>query len=106
MSGWVIDQPRIIKHSKTGQESVSFIISQFIRNSNGYAYMKTYHLMSYGAKVIEQIREMKNISFVCCNCELQFNAKTHKYYPQIFEMSVNCVLPYELEKENDYAESK
>ena len=46
-SGWIIERPRIIKHDKTGRESVSLILVQFMRDSKGYAYMKTYNLISY-----------------------------------------------------------
>ena len=101
LSGWVIDQPRIIKHDKTGKESVSFVIAQFKRDSSGYAYMNTFHLMSYVGPVVETIKKMKKISMIICDCQLQFNAKTHKHYPQVYDLKVECELPYDLDPESE-----
>lgn len=100
-SGWIVTKPRIIKHDKTGQESVSLILVQFMRDSNGYAYYKTYNLISYMTPIIELWKNQDKICFVLCECQLLFNVKTHNYYPQVYDMKIQTTLPYELDEESE-----
>lgn len=101
-SGWVIQKPRIIKHDKTGKESVSLILVQFMRDAKGYAYIKTYNLISYVSTVVDQWKKQENICFVLCNCQLQYNSVRKQYYPQIYEMKIHTELDYlKLEEESE-----
>ena len=100
-SGWIVTKPRIIKHDKTGQESVSLILVQFMRDSNGYAYYKTYNLISYMTPIIDMWKAQDKICFVICECQLLFNVKTHNYYPQVYAMEIKDRLPYELDEESE-----
>lgn len=101
MSGWVIEKPRIIKHDKTGKESVSLILVQFMRDSKGYAYIKTYNLLSYVTPVIDQWKTQKKICFIICDGQLQWNSKTKNCYAQIYDMKVAYELDYELDLESE-----
>jgi len=100
-SGWIIEQPRIIEHDKTGRESASFIIAQFNRDCNGRAYMKTFHLMTYVHTIVDQIKAMKRISFIVCGCQIQHNGKSGRMYPQVYNMKVQRELPIKLEPESE-----
>lgn len=101
MSGWVIEKPHIIKHNKTGKESVSIVLTQFMRDSNGYAYMKTFYLVSYLPTIVKQFKEMKKVVFIICDCQMQFNSKCKIQYPQIYDMKVEYTLSIPLqEREN------
>lgn len=101
LSGWIIDKPMFIRHNNTNKESVSLVLAQFMRDSNGYAYMRTYHLMAFLPNIVEQFKNMIDISFVMCSCQLHFNNKTQKQYPQIYEMSIDCKLPIKLQESEE-----
>ena len=97
-SGWVVQRPRIIKHDKTGKESVSLILVQFMRDSKGYAYMKSYNLISYVTPIVEQWKKQDNICFIICDCQLQWNSKTKQNYPQIYDMKIETTLNIKLDE--------
>ena len=101
LSGWIIDKPRVITHDTLGRESVSFIIAQFNTNSEGFAYAKTFHLMSYVTPIVETIKSLTNISFIICKCQLQYNNKTKRFYPQVYELKVADKLAYPLDQESE-----
>jgi len=97
-SGWVVQRPRIIKHDKTGKESVSLILVQFMRDSKGYAYMKSYNLISYVTPIVEQWKKQDNICFIICDCQMQWNSKTKQNYPQIYDMKIETTLNIKLDE--------
>ncbi|MBO7715218.1 MAG: hypothetical protein J6S85_16740 [Methanobrevibacter sp.] len=97
-SGWVVQRPRIIKHDKTGKESVSLILVQFMRDGKGYAYMKSYNLISYVIPIIEQWKKQDNICFIICDCQMQWNSKTKQNYPQIYDMKIETTLNIKLDE--------
>lgn len=97
-SGWVIEKPHIIKHDKTGKESVSLILVQFMRDSKGYAYIKTYNLISYVTPIIEEWKKQENICFILCECQMQWNSKTRQMYPQIYDMKIDKTLNMKLDE--------
>lgn len=97
-SGWIIEKPRIIKHDKTGKESVSLILVQFMRDGKGYAYMKTYNLISYVTPIVETLKKQENICFIICDAQLQWNSKTKNYYPQMYDMQIETELGMKLDE--------
>ena len=97
-SGWVVQRPRIIKHDKTGKESVSLILVQFMRDSKGNAYMKSYNLISYVTPIVEQWKKQDNICFIICDCQMQWNSKTKQNYPQIYDMKIETTLNIKLDE--------
>ena len=97
-SGWVVQRPRIIKHDKTGKESVSLILVQFMRDAKGYAYMKSYNLISYVTPIVEQWKKQDNICFIICDCQMQWNSKTKQNYPQIYDMKIETTLNIKLDE--------
>lgn len=97
-SGWVVQRPRIIKHDKTGKESVSLILVQFMRDGKGYAYMKSYNLISYVTPIVEQWKKQDNICFIICDCQMQWNSKTKQNYPQIYDMKIETTLNIKLDE--------
>ena len=101
LSGWILDKPRVITHDTLGRESVSFIIAQFNRDRNGFSYMKTYHLLSYAKSVVNIIKELTSISFIICDCQLQYNNKTKRFYPHVYDLKVESILPLELDQESE-----
>lgn len=100
-SGWIVQKPRIIKHDKSGVESVSLILVQFMRDSGGWAYLKTFHLISYVTPIIEQFKKQENVCFIVCDCQYQYNAKTKRCYPQIYDMKITMELNLKLAKESE-----
>lgn len=100
-SGWVVQKPRIIKHDKTGKESVSLILVQFLRDAKGYAYIKTYNLISYVTQIVETWKKQKNICLILCDCQMQWNSHTKQNYPQIYEMKIQMELNFKLDKESE-----
>ena len=100
-SGWVINKPTIVKHDKTGKESVSLVIVQFMRNPNGYAHVKTFNLVSYIPSIIEQFKKQKKVCYIICDCQFQWNTKLKQTYPSIYDMKI----PFEI-RELDLVEEK
>ena len=98
-SGWVIQKPRIIKHDKTGRESVSIILVQFMRDPKGWAYLKSFNLISFVTPIIEQWKKQKKICFIICDCQLQWNNKSKQTYPQMYDMQINFELDMPLDEE-------
>lgn len=98
-SGWVVQKPRIIKHDITGKESVSLIIVQFLRDAKGYAYMKSFNLISYVTPIVEMWKKQKNICFIICFCQMQWNRVTRQNYPQIYDMQITQALDLKLDEE-------
>lgn len=95
-SGWVIMKPRFTKHDKLGVESVSIVISQFLRDNKGIAYMKTFNLISYLPNIVEMMKEQDKICFIICDCQMQFNAKTRQLYPQVYDLKIQTTLPLKM----------
>lgn len=99
LSGWIIPKPNFFKHDKTGKESVSFIIVQYIRDSQGYAYYKSYSLLSYVTQVIETLKNQKKICYIICDGQVQFSSLKKMFYPQIYDLRVIYSLDLDLESE-------
>lgn len=95
-SGWVITKPRFATHDKLGVESVSIIVAQFLRDSKGIAYMKTFNLISYVPNIVKMMKKQDKICFIICDCQLQFNAKTRQLYPQVYDLKIQTELPLKM----------
>ena len=97
-SGWVIQKPHIVKHDKTGKESISIILVQFMRDSKGWAYIKTFNLISYVIPIIEQWKKQEKVCFIICDCQMQWNSKTRQNYPQMYDMKIQIELDLKLDE--------
>ena len=97
-SGWIITKPYIIKHDKTNKESVSFILVQFMRDSKGIAYMKTYSMLSYVTQVVDLLKKQEKVCFIICDCQIQFNGKTRQNYPQVYDLRITYDLDLKLDE--------
>jgi hypothetical protein len=101
MSGWILSKPKIIKHDDSGRESASIIIAQFFRDENGFAYMKTFNLISYLPTLVAQFKELEYVTFISCVCQLQRNTKVKVLYPQVYEMILKPSLNIKLQESED-----
>ena len=84
LSGWVILQPKFIKHDLTGVESASLVLYQ-LNNVCGELKIDSFHLMVYVKDLVEQLRKQKNILFIATMGKVRHHFK-YGDYTQVTEI--------------------
>lgn len=99
LNGFILQKPKFINNKDRKRQSCSFILYQFEHDQFGYAYVRTFNIVTYNIDLIEELKTIKNVAFVNCGCFLHWHPKLKTLYPQMFEMTIQLEINVPLENE-------
>lgn len=98
LNGFILQKPKFINNTKKGIEACSFILHQINLTESGQVLDKTYSIMVYIPKVVEQMKTITTCCFVTCACNLEWNGIRKLAYGQAYDIEISCVLSDELDE--------
>lgn len=98
LNGFILQKPKFIKNEKTGSESVSFIIHQMQKTTEGQYMDRSFSTISYVPKIIEEMRKVDKVVFINTLSQLFWFGAKKSYYVITTSIEISCTLDIELDE--------